>query len=109
MMKPLNTYDESFAYLKDWCVRRNTWLSNYFDVAYLRGDSNKDMAISVDDVTEIQRLLAEFETENKDSLILRGDVNGDGRVNISDATEIQRFIAEIENPYNIGEKIVAEK
>ena len=109
MMKPFKTYDENFAYLKDWCVRRNTWLSNYFDVAYLRGDSNKDMAISVDDVTEIQRLLAEFDSENKDSLKIRGDINGDGRVNISDATEIQRFIAEIENPYNIGEKIVPEK
>ena len=109
MGRPRVTYDQNFNYLKNWCATRNTWLSNYFDVAFLRGDSNKDLAISVDDVTEIQRLLAEFDVSNPDSVTLRGDVNGDGKTDISDATEIQRYIAELGNPYNIGEKIVPEE
>lgn len=109
MGKPLLTYDQNYNYLKDWCAKRSTWLSNWFDVAYLKGDVSKDMQITVDDVTEIQRLLAEFDTDNPGSVKIRGDVNGDGRVNISDATDIQRYLAEVENPYNIGDKTVAEK
>ena len=108
MMKPFTTFDQNYDYLKDWCEKRNTWLSNSYDVAFLNGDSNADLAVNIEDVTLIQRSLAEFEMPNPESVKMRGDVNGDGRLDIADATAIQRYISEAENTGSVGEKVVAK-
>ena len=65
------------------------------------GDVNGDDIISIYDVTQIQRHLAEYE-------LLQGiydhvaDVNGDGFIDINDATDLQKYLAEYEMEYAIG-------
>ena len=56
------------------------------------GDVNCDGCINVEDVTMIQRLLAEFDVEINSFL---ADTTGDGSVNIKDVTQLQRYLAEI--------------
>ena len=62
------------------------------------GDFNFDGKIAIDDVTTLQRSLAEFSgvpnAENS-AVVKLADVNGDGRFNIKDATKIQRDLAEL--------------
>ena len=66
------------------------------------GDANGDGSVNINDVTSIQRHLAELE-------ILEGiylhaaDANQDGTVDIADATVIQMYLAEYEMEYPIGE------
>lgn len=73
---------------------------------FLRGDSNGDGRVGIDDVTLLQRVIAGLE-KDPDSLIkLRADVNGRG-ADVSDATEIQKYLAEFENVYQIGDKVTS--
>ncbi len=70
----------------------------YFTVEepeYILGDVNEDGKIDVNDLTAIQRYLANFETLTNVQL-LAADVNGDGIVTIDDATLLQRYLAEYE-------------
>lgn len=68
----------------------------------LLGDANGDGAVNINDVTTIQRYLAELETI--EGIYLRAaDVNQDGTVDIADATAIQMYLAEYEVDYTIGE------
>lgn len=60
---------------------------------YEIGDVNRDGVLSVDDATEIQKLIASL-TEFDDEQMLLADINGDGSVSIADATEIQKILAE---------------
>lgn len=57
------------------------------------GDTNLDGIISISDVTEIQRHLAELIHFTDDQLAV-ADTNGDGEINISDATHLQMYLAE---------------
>ena len=57
------------------------------------GDANLDRYVTISDVTEIQRQLAEIEQFNDEQLYL-ADVNNDGKVTIDDATLIQMYLAE---------------
>ena len=59
------------------------------------GDVNGDGNITISDVTEIQRHLAELIHFTDDQLIL-ADTNGDGKVDIGDATHLQKFLAEFD-------------
>lgn len=68
------------------------------------GDVDRDGFVSINDVTAIQRHLAELE-ELSDLQKSAADVNGDGIIDISDATNIQLFLAEYDIPYPIGETI----
>ena len=61
----------------------------------LCGDVNKDNNISIDDVTIIQRHLAEMTDLTAEQLAL-ADVNGDNKVDINDATHLQKYLAEFE-------------
>lgn len=70
--------------------------------SYIRGDTDCDGVVTICDVTEIQRSLADLATPSFDKRA--ADVNGDG-LNISDATQIQRYLAEYENIYHIGETV----
>ena len=107
MRQPDATYAGNYSYLKNWCEQRNAWIANEFDVAFLRGDTDANMDVSVDDVTESQRCLAEFSDVDPERVFLRGDVDGDGKLTIMDVTAVQRFLADAGNVYGIGEKVVA--
>ena len=58
------------------------------------GDVNQDGKITVDDVTTLQKYLAEMITLN-DAQKRAADTDGDGQIKIVDATEIQKYLAEI--------------
>ena len=60
------------------------------------GDVNCDGKITIFDVTEIQKYLAEFEQLTSEQLAV-ADTNGDGVVNISDATHLQKYLAEFDD------------
>lgn len=60
---------------------------------YETGDVDRDGALSITDVTLIQKYLAELATLDADQLLL-ADYLSDGEVNIADATAIQIAIAE---------------
>ena len=68
----------------------------------LLGDSNGDGIVNINDVTTIQRYLAEMDT--LEGIFLHAaDVNQDGKVDIEDATAIQMYLAEYEMVYPISE------
>ena len=66
------------------------------------GDASGDGSVNINDVTTIQRYLAELET--LEGIYLHAaDANQDGTVDIADATVIQMYLAEYEMEYPIGE------
>lgn len=58
----------------------------------LKGDANGDGTVTIDDVTHMQRHIAEQITVRD---FAAADVNGDGAVTIDDATTVQRYLAEM--------------
>lgn len=62
-------------------------------VPTLLGDANLDGYVNINDVTEIQRHLAELIVLS-DAAALNADYNQDGVITIDDATQIQKFLAE---------------
>ena len=66
------------------------------------GDVNGDGHVNINDVTTIQRYLAELET--LEGIYLHAaDANQDGTLDISDATTLQMYLAEYNIPYPISE------
>ena len=59
------------------------------------GDLNGDGVVNINDVTVLQRGLAEFE-DLTEAQIAVADTNGDGRVNVKDVAKIQRVLADME-------------
>ena len=57
------------------------------------GDTDLDGKITISDVTEIQKYLAEFVQFTDEQLAL-ADTDGDGKVDINDATHLQKYLAE---------------
>lgn len=57
------------------------------------GDTNLDGNININDVTAIQRHLADIELLTDEQIAL-ADTNGDGNVDITDATHLQMYLAE---------------
>ena len=75
----------------------------YLDEALL-GDADGDGYININDVTTIQRYLAELET--LEGIYLHtADANQDGTVDIADATVIQMYLAEYDVTTPIGDRI----
>ena len=68
------------------------------------GDTDGDGHVNINDVTQIQRHLAELETL-EGIYLYAADANCDGDLDISDATAIQMFIAKYKVPYPIGDLI----
>ena len=64
-------------------------------VQYQIGDTDLDGNITISDVTEIQKYLAESIILTNVQLSL-ADTNGDGVVDINDATHLQKYLAEFE-------------
>ena len=66
------------------------------------GDVNGDGSVNINDVTTIQRTLAELESL-EGIYLYAADTNRDTMVDISDATAVQMFLAEYDIPYSIGQ------
>lgn len=66
-----------------------------------KGDISGDGEVDINDVTEIQKIIAEYQDENGNPLydladpmiFALADVNEDGKISVRDATEIQRYLA----------------
>ena len=65
------------------------------------GDADGDGVVNINDVTAIQRHVAEFEVL-EDLQAKAADVNGDNSVSIEDATFVQQYLAEYEIDVPIG-------
>lgn len=65
------------------------------------GDADSDGAVTIKDVTCIQRTLAELPVTGGISEPA-ADIDGNGVVDIADATLIQMWLAEIDTSYPIG-------
>lgn len=72
--------------------------------SYIRGDSNGDGKVTISDVTMIQRVITQLESDSNGDVKRRGNVTG-GQFDITDATAIQRYLAEFDDPYKIGDTI----
>lgn len=71
---------------------------------YVCGDADGDMIVTIYDVTEIQKLLADIIKDIDGMIALRGDVNNNG-LDIIDASIIQRYLAEYEVSAPVGQLI----
>ena len=71
------------------------------EIKYVRGDANGDGTVNINDVTVIQRILADLEQDTKGDVIRSCDLD-DNCLDIADATNIQCYLAEFESPYQIG-------
>lgn len=103
----LENYGEMIASSGKWndmagyyCIHRNIGFICEYEASppkptSLVGDTNLDGAISISDVTAIQRHLAESELFTDKQLSL-ADTNGDGVINITDATHLQKYLAEFD-------------
>lgn len=65
------------------------------------GDADNDYLVSIDDVTLIQRVLANLASDPFDRISRHGDVSADG-LDITDATYIQQYLAHYTVRYAIG-------
>lgn len=105
--KPLATYADNFAYLKNWCAERHAWLTEYYDPLrldpYILGDADDDGKVTVLDATAIQRHLAALTTLSYHEQAADADENGE--VDILDATAVQRWLAGFSGHENIGTTI----
>ena len=107
-LKPLPTYEENLARLKDWYGARHEWLSFYWGLSTLtgiRGDADCDSEISVTDAAFIGRHLADMLTPLFGSQLIQGDADASGELEITDVTAIQYYLADMDTPYPIGEII----
>lgn len=77
-------------------------LQVFADGPALLGDVDGDGDVNINDVTVIQRHLAELE-QLEGIYFHAADTNQDGTVDISDATTLQMYLAEYVIPYPIGE------
>ena len=105
--KPLKTYEENYAVLKNWCAERGAWLAEYYRIdeepEILLGDADGDGLVTILDATAIQRHLANLET--KVFVESAADTSGNGDVDILDATAIQRWLANFPDYEAIGQPI----
>ena len=105
--KPLATYAENLAFLKNWCTERNAWLTDYYELfvyEYLRGDANGDGSVNLMDATDIQRKLV-FLDVNDDGLFTTRATVTDAELSTTDVTAVQRYLAKMDNLYDIDTKV----
>lgn len=71
-----------------------------FGEKYILGDADNNGVVTVSDVTRIQRIIAEIETDD-DNTAVRGIISGN-KLDADDALDIQKYIAKYKNNKNIG-------
>ena len=108
-------YISSSAFQNDPNLTLGVWFGSYgyeyaqsHNIPYVLldevklGDANGDGSVNINDVTTIQRYLAEL--ESLEGIYLHAaDANQDGTLDISDATTLQMYLAKYDIPYPIGE------
>ncbi len=95
-------YDGNMLDLLDWYkIYNNDDLGGTFVIKavtvtndQLLGDVNLDGVVNIDDVTALQKHIADIYTLS-DGELENADVNNDGSINIDDATTIQKCVADI--------------
>ena len=105
-IKDIGTYTVVANPTRNGVLSGDAWVQFFVNMPLL-GDTNQDGAVTISDVTTIQKYLAEFESFN-DLQISLADANQDGVVTIDDATTVQKYLAEFELPYPIGKPIAFE-
>ena len=70
--------------------------------SYILGDADGDGEVTINDVTSIQKKIADLEVENFNDKA--ADIGRDG-LDITDATSIQRYLADYKDGNHIGELI----
>lgn len=102
----IGTYNVVATPTRNGALSGDAWAQFVVNMPLL-GDTNQDGAVTISDVTTIQKYLAELEAFS-DLQISLADANQDGVVNINDATTVQKYLAEFELPYPIGKPIAFE-
>ena len=105
-IKDIGTYNVVANPTRNGALSGDAWAQFVVNMPLL-GDTNQDGAVTISDVTTIQKYLAELEAFS-DLQISLADANQDGVVNINDATTVQKYLAEFELPYPIGKPIAFE-
>ena len=105
-IKDIGTYTVVANPTRNGVLSGDAWVQFFVNMPLL-GDTNQDGAVTISDVTTIQKYLAEFESFNALQISL-ADANQDGVVTIDDATTVQKYLAEFELPYPIGKPIAFE-
>ena len=82
-----------YAVKHDGSGKSDSKTFNVRNTSFEIGDTNCDGIISISDVTDIQRHLAELIQFNDEQLAL-ADTDGNGVINIADATRLQMYLAE---------------
>lgn len=72
--------------------------------SYIRGDADGNGSVTIDDVTMIQKVLAELEPDANGKITKRSNIDGDV-LSITDATAVQMYIAGFSNENKIGETV----
>ena len=102
--KPDKTYDENYAFVKNWLAERHEWFDEYlepFEREYITGDADCDGAVTVPDATAIQKYLVGLSCDAFDEIAADVDSNG---LDVTDATKVQRYLVGFDDGYGIGEK-----
>ena len=96
----IRCYENSFAH--NYAAENNVPFELIKTI--LLGDADNNGTVNINDVTAVQRSLAELEvfTELQQA---GADVNQDGTVDVSDATAIQMYLADYELLYPIGQSL----
>ena len=94
--------NEKHIILVDGTMYYYDFEGNYFDqkgnfITILFGDVNCDGIVNMQDVTALQKIMAELATHESYGLAsrLNSDCNHDGSINMQDVTTIQKFLAEL--------------
>ena len=77
------------------------------DTNRIKGDPTGDGTVNMQDVTTLQKYIADLITLDSDS-IWAGDVNSDKTVNMQDVTNMQKFIAELITEFKPVELITTD-
>lgn len=84
----------------------NYLITNPDPITYMIGDADGDGAVTICDVTVIQRALASIEVNAFDEAA--ADIGNNG-LEITDATVIQRYLSGVDGSYRIGEIVTIVK
>ena len=99
-MKPLSTYDENLAYLRDWLSARVSWMNEYYPPldepsdSFLCGDLDGNGVVDNRDAVILDRYIAGWESYGAYIVdMIAADLNQDGEITNRDAMIIDRYAA----------------
>ena len=88
-----SNFTDMFSYARDWMVSRAAWLSSQMYADYtgskVRFDVDRSGAFDINDITEVQRYLAEF-SELTALQYETANINKGDKLSITDVTALQR-------------------